>query len=175
MDKGAKFSECGKYRYVLWRIWDEDGRRAMCIGLNPSTANSDKDDPTIRLLINTLTDLGFGGLYMVNLYALISSKPSALAVCADPIKDNDKYIQEVSQSSNEVIFCWGSFKSIEYRAKKMVEMFPAAKCFDKTAGGSPWHPLALMYAGVKRGEASLKIYATPKLVTAQSATIIPYL
>lgn len=33
-NNGAEFSECGKYRYKLWRIWDDKLPLAMCIGLN---------------------------------------------------------------------------------------------------------------------------------------------
>jgi len=34
----AKFSACRKYRYALWRNWDESKPYAMIIGLNPSTS-----------------------------------------------------------------------------------------------------------------------------------------
>jgi hypothetical protein len=46
--RGAEFSPCGKYRYALWRIWDFKKPLAMFIGLNPSTADASKDDPTIK-------------------------------------------------------------------------------------------------------------------------------
>ena len=51
-DSGAEFSKCGKYRYKLWRIWDRKLKLAMCIGLNPSKANSNKNDATINILIH---------------------------------------------------------------------------------------------------------------------------
>ena len=38
----AKFSACRKYRYALWRTWDESKPYAMIIGLNPSTADEKK-------------------------------------------------------------------------------------------------------------------------------------
>jgi hypothetical protein len=78
MKKGAIFSECGKYRYALWRIWDERDPLVMCIGLNPSTANADDDDPTIRNLTTLFKASGFSGFYMTNLFALISSDPDDL-------------------------------------------------------------------------------------------------
>ena len=52
--KGADFSNNGKHRYRLWRIWDETKPYALCIGLNPSTANSEKNDPTINILIKMM-------------------------------------------------------------------------------------------------------------------------
>ena len=41
----AKFSACRKYRYALWRNWDESKPYAMIIGLNPSTADENENDP----------------------------------------------------------------------------------------------------------------------------------
>jgi hypothetical protein len=47
---GAEFSPCGDYRYSLWRMWseEENAPRVMFIGLNPSTADATRNDPTIR-------------------------------------------------------------------------------------------------------------------------------
>lgn len=51
---GAIFSNSPKkHRYVLWRTW-APGPRLLYIGLNPSTGNGEKNDPTITRL------LGFG-------------------------------------------------------------------------------------------------------------------
>jgi len=147
MLKNAIFSECGKYRYLLSRDWDE-GKIAMCIGLNPSKANAVKDDPTIGILIRTLKALGFGGLRMVNLYAYISSEPSKLFEVSNPQGLNDEWLQTTAFGCQEVIFCWGAFKNISYRAKKVSEMFPSAKCFGKNIDKSPLHPMAIMWQGL---------------------------
>lgn len=140
--KSADFSECGRYRYVLRRIWDDNLPRVMCIGLNPSTANAQDDDPTIRNLVKFLAGCGYGGLMMMNLFALVSSSPEDLRMCPDPVKDNDRWLQEIGAGSKEVIFCWGSFPQGEWRIKKVEGMFPAALCLGKTAKGKPLHPLA---------------------------------
>jgi hypothetical protein len=88
-NSGADFSSCGNYRYSLWRIWDEKLPLAMCIGLNPSTANDNKNDQTISYLIKMLRILGYGGFYMTNLFAWISPNPSDLLTCPDPVGEND--------------------------------------------------------------------------------------
>lgn len=142
IEKGAEFSECGKYRYCLRRIWDINLPFVMCIGLNPSTANNDDDDPTIRNLSELLNKSGYGGLFMMNLFALISSEPDDLRACPDPLKDNDLWIHAIASRCDDVIFCWGAFKQAEYRAKKLISKFPQALCFGKTATGKPMHPLA---------------------------------
>lgn len=144
---GARFSPCGKYRYALWRIWDEALPKALCIGLNPSTADALKDDPTIRLLKKLLLRLGYGGFYMANLYAWISPSPKGLLTCDDPIGKNDQVIEELARSCEDIICCWGNGVLDEERARALISDFPQALCFGKTLSGNPLHPRALLYQG----------------------------
>jgi len=44
MKTDAKLSICCTYRYTLWRTWAESKPYAMFVGLNPSTADEDKED-----------------------------------------------------------------------------------------------------------------------------------
>jgi hypothetical protein len=141
--KQAFFSDCGKYRYQLNRIWDESLPVAACIGLNPSTANADKNDPTINKLIMLMKSNGYGGFKMLNLFGLISANPDYLRSCSDPIADNDKWVFNVVQTCDSIIFCWGNFKQAEYRSKKYIQKYPGALCFGRNANGSPKHPLFL--------------------------------
>lgn len=143
-NSGAEFSECGKYRYKLWRIWDDSLPKAMCIGLNPSTANANKNDQTISYLIKMLTILGYGGFYMMNLFAWISSNPDELLYCIDPLGDNDEKLKEVAAICDDIIVCWGGFKQAEKRIMEVLPNYPNAKCFGVTANGKPFHPLAMM-------------------------------
>lgn len=144
---GAEFSQCGKYRYKLWRIWNNRRPIAMCIGLNPSTANAKKNDPTISNLIRILTNLGYGGFYMMNLFAWISSKPKDLLTCLDPLGENESKLKEVEAICDDVIVCWGNFKEAKNRIKEVIENYPKAKCFGFNNNGTPCHPLSLMYNG----------------------------
>ena len=53
MMKRARISKCDKYRYFLERHWNLDGNKTVLfIGLNPSIADANIDDPTIRRCIN---------------------------------------------------------------------------------------------------------------------------
>lgn len=141
---GATFSECGKYRNELHRIWDETKPLAMCIGLNPSTANSEKNDPTIRILIDMLKILGYGGFYMLNIFTIISSKPEILL---NPYMETEGgarfWIHKIKDVCQDVIFCWGDFKEAKPRAAELKSQFPEALCFDKSKSGAPIHPLAM--------------------------------
>ena len=157
-DKGAEFSADGKYRYKLWRIWDDSLPKAMCIGLNPSKANSDKNDNTINILIKVLKQLGYGGFYMMNLFAIISSKPEILLTCDDPLGENENKLEEVAVLCNDVVVCWGNFKEASKRIAEVLPRYPNAKCFGKNKNGTPFHPRAMNYikGGIKN--ASLQNY-----------------
>jgi hypothetical protein len=45
---GAVFSGDERYRYRLTRIWEVSRQQVLFVMLNPSTADADKDDQTIR-------------------------------------------------------------------------------------------------------------------------------
>lgn len=138
---GATFSECRKYRYALWRIWDKSKPLIMFVGLNPSTANEYKEDPTIRKVKKYSIQLGYGGFYMMNLFAFISSHPEDLETCQDPIADNDKWLLEIFPKCQTIVFAWGTFKQAIERGKKLSKMFPDAKALKINDDGSPIHPL----------------------------------
>jgi hypothetical protein len=83
MDRYAVFSPCRRYRYELGQIWAGEENVAVFVGLNPSTANEHVDDPTIRRCIRFARDWGYGGLVMLNLFALVSrgERPHVAAAC----------------------------------------------------------------------------------------------
>jgi len=67
----------------------------MFIGLNPSTADETKDDPTIRRCINYAKRWGYSGLCMTNLFALRATKPAVMKANPGPVgRENDYQIQE---------------------------------------------------------------------------------
>lgn len=73
IESGAKFSTDKKYRYALWRIWDKTKPLAMFVGFNPSVADDKEDDQTIKRIISISKHNNYGGFYIVNLYAIVSS------------------------------------------------------------------------------------------------------
>lgn len=85
MIKSAIISECGKYRYSLSRIWDENKANVLFIMLNPSTADGDVDDPTIRRCIGFAKSWGYGGIYVGNLFAYRATDPKELLKVENPI------------------------------------------------------------------------------------------
>jgi hypothetical protein len=130
----------------------------MCIGLNPSTADANKNDPTTRYLTSMLDKLGYGGYYLMNLFSYISSKPEALLTCEDPVGLTDLYLNQVELVCKDVIVCWGGFKQAEQRIKDILPRYPNALCFGVNKNGTPYHPLAMMYNG-KAKNPKLYLYA----------------
>ena len=75
---GAVFSDCRKYRYALWRIWDENKPLVMIIGLNPSTADEISNDPTITRCKSFARACGYGGVLVANLFGFRATSPNEL-------------------------------------------------------------------------------------------------
>jgi hypothetical protein len=138
---GAEFSPCRKYRYALWRIWNPAAPLAMFIGLNPSTANEDGDDRTIQRVTGIVQGWGYGGFYMMNLFAIVSKDPDVLKTHADPLGDNDGWIEKIAPKCSMIVFAWGNFKEARERCKFIIEMFPDAYALYINQNGSPKHPL----------------------------------
>lgn len=138
---GALFSPDRKYRYALFRMWDLKKPLIMFIGLNPSTANEVDNDPTIRRVIRFAQDWDYGGVYMMNLFGLVTPYPEDLKTCADPVGENDKWLEKAYDKCEDVVFAWGSFPEAAERAKKVMQMFPNAKALIINKDGAPRHPL----------------------------------
>lgn len=137
---GADFSEDRKYRYALWRVWDEAKPKAMIIGFNPSRADESVDDPTIRRVRQLAASWGFGGIYMLNLFAWITPYPEELETCMDPLGKNDGKLEAYALKCTEVIFAWGANETHK-RDDFAIKKFPKAKCIARNTDGTPKHPL----------------------------------
>lgn len=109
MIRGAVISPCGMYRHILSRIWDESGPMVTFCGLNPSVADADVDDPTMRREVCFAQGWGFGGLWKVNAYDFRSSSPSILKAVKHPSSArNWGFIKTAALSSDMFVCCWGT-------------------------------------------------------------------
>lgn len=142
----AIFSPDRAYRYRLTRTWDTAAPPLVVIGLNPSTADSQADDPTTRRVRTFARRENAGGLVLVNLYALRSTNPKALRTAADPVgPDNDEFIR-AAMAHGTAIAAWGAEASDE-RAEQVLaiaaELDVTLYCLGRTRDGYPRHPLYL--------------------------------
>ncbi|BHH83661.1 DUF1643 domain-containing protein [Desulforhopalus sp. 52FAK] len=142
MIKDAKFSDCRKYRYALWRIWDSEKPYAMFICLNPSTADETEDDPTIRRCINYAKHWGYGGLCMVNLFSFRATKPTDMKNTDDPIgPENDAFLIKFAKKAGVIVGAWGNHGSFMNRSSEIKKLISNIKCLKQNVSGEPVHPL----------------------------------
>ena len=142
-DFGAVFSNDRKYRYSLWRIWDRSKPLLMFIGLNPSSADETDNDPTTKSCGRIAKANGYGGFYIVNCWAYISTDPSLLKINSMTEQLNNIQITVTASQCKAVVFAWGSFPIVKKlgRDAELFEMFPNAKALYINKNGSPKHPL----------------------------------
>jgi len=118
----------------------------MCafIGLNPSTADEDKDDPTVRRCIRYANSWGYGGLYMLNAFAWRATDPEEMKAANNPVGvSNDSTIQKYAARSEIVVAAWGNHGSFLNRSNEIKKLVPGLKCLGITQSGEPRHPLYL--------------------------------
>ena len=140
----ARLSECGRYRFSLERAWQSGRGRVVFIGLNPSTADHLKDDPTVRRCVRFARDWGFREMELVNLFAFRSAYPQQLRAAADPIgPGNDRWIERASKRGDKTIACWGSAGGYLDRARLVSERLPRLFYLRINRDGQPAHPLYL--------------------------------
>ncbi len=142
------FSPCRTYRYLLTRSWGElfqvPRRLVMFIGLNPSTADEEQDDPTIRRCIGFAKDWGFAGLVMGNLFAFRATDPRDMLAAEDPVgPENDQHLLEASLVVSLVVAAWGVRGAHRGRGDEVAGLIPDLSALGLTKDGHPRHPLYL--------------------------------
>ena len=144
IDNGAIFSNCRKYRYTLWRTWDASKPKIMFLGLNPSTADEINNDPTVTRCINYSKSWGYGGMYMMNIFAFRTTYPIELKKAKKPIGiDNNKWIKEISLSVDKTIGAWGNDGAFLNRSADIKKIVKNLYCLKVNSSGEPSHPLYL--------------------------------
>src|SRR5271163_4233725 len=142
----ATFSPDRKYRYTLWREWpmpEHETRQGyvMFIGLNPSTADEVKDDPTIRRCRGFAKSWGFARMCMTNLFAYRATKPRDMMGQADPVgSENDKYLSKVAREGF-VVAAWGRTGEFIGRDKQVLSLLDDV--YQIGEASYPRHPLYL--------------------------------
>ncbi len=159
----AVFSEDRRYRYLLTRGLHGPGTPDVgVIMLNPSTADSFDDDPTIRRVRSFAHRLhherggsGSPRIVVANLFALRATDPKALNDALDPFgPDNAAAIEWVVANSRNLLVAWGASLPSKFHAtralgvvQRQVETYRNSGrpvwCLGTTKSGQPRHPLYL--------------------------------
>ncbi len=143
--KSAVISTCGRYRYHLHRRIGESGRVATFIMLNPSTADAEVDDPTIRKCIGFSQRWGCGELHVVNLFAVRATDPADMRKAEDPVgPDNHEWVCWAADKGNLVVCAWGthgSYLGQDLTVLGWIEDLCKPMALGMTRDGHPKHPL----------------------------------
>jgi hypothetical protein len=158
----AYFGGDGKYRYALHRKWS-DGPSMLFIGLNPSTADADRLDPTLRRVVHFAMRENCGGMWVANLFAFRATDPRDLIRSygdtlsrESPIgPENDNYLQKMAGwCQGHIVAGWGTHGGWLERDTEVCELLKLyeIQCWGLTKDGHPKHPLYL------RGDTPLTPY-----------------
>ena len=144
-ESSAIFSADNNYRYFLQRTWAPKGKTVAFICLNPSTADANIDDQTVRKCIRFAQRWGGARLIMGNLFAYRATDPRLLLKTPDPVgKENDGWLLKIVERSDILIAAWGLRGTLKGRddvvLKKFKDQFSALHL---TKNGCPSHPLYL--------------------------------
>lgn len=147
----ALYSPCERYRYSLTRIWQADGRRALFVMLNPSTATEIQNDPTVERCERRARALGFGAFRVCNIFAWRATDPKEMRAQPDPTgPGNDAAIAEGCAWADAVICAWGTHGAHLGRGAQVEDLVRAQTATPLHLGlskaGDPKHPLYIAYA-----------------------------
>lgn len=146
--RNAVFSPCRTYRYELARYWQSGSQICNFILLNPSKADAQTDDATVRRCIRYAHDWGYAGLVITNLFAFRSTDPRQLKMCPDPFgPENYDYLRSAAYAAGVVVCGWGEHGRLHDWGQEILELLQdmgiRLHALRLTAGGHPHHPLRL--------------------------------
>lgn len=151
---GATMSECGKYRYRLWRDWDRTREHVLWVMLNPSTAHATKDDHTIRKCVGFTKRWGYGRIEVVNLFAFRATDPRELLAVEDPVGPRNSWELEEAFCNEPalIVAAWGQHGARHSQSTNIWSrlVILGAMCLGMTKSWQlppqPLHPLRVPYS-----------------------------
>jgi hypothetical protein len=154
--KSAVISPCGKYRYHLRRETGSGHGVATFVMLNPSTADAEVDDPTVRKCLGFALRWGCCELHVVNLFAIRATAPADLQTAGDPVgSENREWVEHAIKKVRRnlivgpVVCAWGihgSYMDQDQTVLGWIEGLCQPMCLGMTKDGHPRHPLYMPYS-----------------------------
>lgn len=148
----AVISDCGLYRYRLER---GAGRCMSIIMVNPSTADAENDDPTIRKVLGFASRQNCTRIIVGNKFAFRATDVNELRSARDPIgPDNDRHIEQILRDGDLHVVAWGALNklpdTLRSRWKDIVRVADRVgcklHCIGINADRHPKHPLMPSYS-----------------------------
>lgn len=138
-------------RWSLVRRWGKQRASINWIMLNPSTADGERDDPTIRKCIGFAERLGYDGIVVTNLFDLRTKDPNELKQHHQPCTQyNAHYVSVTARDSRLIVVAWGNHGSFRgqdslYCQSILSPYRDKVFCLGRNVNGTPCHPLMLGY------------------------------
>jgi hypothetical protein len=120
--------------------------------LNPSTADAERDDPTVRRCLKYARDWGYARLEIGNVFAWRATDPKALLGAAVRGQDivgpeNDAALERVAREASLIVCGWSRLRDRWHRARRVAAILQASgkplHVLRLTKRGEPAHPLRL--------------------------------
>ena len=105
----ALFSEDRKHRYLLFQEWDKSKPKAAILMITAGLANGVYADLTTMLCKNNTAELGYGAMYVVNLFSrtdIMTKSKNAIKSLYD--ENTDQYIRLAGEKADTIILAWGA-------------------------------------------------------------------
>jgi hypothetical protein len=148
MANACVFSADRRHRYTLIHRWDDlltpAGAGIAWICLNPSTADENQLDPTLRRIRGFSAAWGYTHFIMLNAFAFRATDPADMKAAADPVgPDNDHWIAHWAGRVDRVMLGWGEHGAHLGRHEQVLALLDPGKtcCLGRNASGQPKHPL----------------------------------
>ena len=144
-----------RYRYSLKRSnrpWSQlEGSRTIAfIGVNPSTADAENDDPTIRKCWGFTERWGYDGFIMLNLFAFRATDPGTLKrITCDPVGPrNNEFLAQFARRCDKTILMYGNNGTLYGRDLEVLSLLRTPEtrplyCLKQNRTGTPAHVLYL--------------------------------
>ena len=145
---GAVFSRCRRWRYLLWRCWDESKPAANFLMLNPSTADERRLDPSCTRARNYAERWGFGAVVITNIFGWRATDPEEMKSVRDPVgPGNDAAIVKAAREAKLVVCAWGNHGVHLNRSEAVLDLLRKTRIrmhvLRVNGAGYPAHPLYL--------------------------------
>jgi len=156
-DRGAVFNELRTHRRRLWRIWNKSEPLLYVIGMNPSIADENDNDPTVARCEKRARVLGYGGICMLNVMDVIETDSRKLDRmpaehrCTHLNHAELEYaVESAARGKADVLCAWGKpgqkMGSIAWLATRAARRGVTLFCLKRNKDGSPVHPLYQPYS-----------------------------
>lgn len=145
---GAAFSPCGRYRPLLTRDLAGGEGTILWIGMNPSTAAADVDDPTVRRETDFSRRWGFQRFVKANVMDFRATQPKdLLAEGVTPRSDDNlPIIRAEAAKAARIMLAFGALhpRLAHFGTEVVAALREDGRellCLGLTKAGAPRHPL----------------------------------